>query len=316
MKSAATMREQHSPQPRRRWLRFSLRTMLLLVTVLGVWLGMRVNQARWQKEAVEALRMRGFYVNYEHWRSDRDPESFDSSRALDVPLWLRYLAGDDFFQRVVSIGVVPGSTDKDLAHLAALPHIEGFYVRGPSNKISDAGLAHLPRPDRLVHLNAANTRVGDALVTRLANAKGLETLELSGTRITDEGLEALPRLPKLKHLGLGNTQIGDKGLAAALQDTSSLEVLWLHDTQITDESLALLKDAKRLRFVYLNETQISNAGLRHLYGLPRLWSVHVDGTLVTRECMAALTATLPQHRKWHAERAQLVKGITRVPPGN
>jgi hypothetical protein len=68
-----------------------------------------------------------------------------------VPGWLRDLAGDDFFQKVVAIRVSPTTTDKDLVHLAALPHIEGLYVGGSGNQVSDAGLAHLPRPDRLVH---------------------------------------------------------------------------------------------------------------------------------------------------------------------
>jgi hypothetical protein len=290
----------------RRWLRFSLRTFFLLVTVLCVWLGIRVNQARRQKEAVEALRMRGFYVNYEHWRSDQYPEYFNSSRELPVPTWLRNLAGDDFFQKAVAIRFVPTSSDDDCIHLAALPHIEGLYVGGRGNDVSDVGLAHLPRPDRLVHFNAASTLVGDGFVKRLANANGLETLELSGTRVTDEGLQALPRLPKLKQLGLGNTQIGDKGLAAVLKDRSSLEVLWLQGTQITDESLALLKDAKRLRFLFLDDTQIRDAGLRHLYDLPALWTVHVDGTQVTSEGMAAIAA-LPAHRKAADKLARLIE---------
>jgi hypothetical protein len=182
----------HTQSGFRRWLRFSLRTFLLAVTVLCVWLGMRANQARRQKEAVEALRMRGLQVNYDHWRSDRDPWSFDWSKELDVPVWLRDLAGDDFFQRVVSVGASPTSADADFVHLAALPHIEGLYVGGRGSAVSDAGLAHLPRPDRLVHFNAASTLVGDGFVKRLANAQRLETLELSGTRVSDEGFRRCP----------------------------------------------------------------------------------------------------------------------------
>ena len=40
--------------PRRRWLRFSLRSLLILITILCVWLGVKVNQARRQKEAFTA----------------------------------------------------------------------------------------------------------------------------------------------------------------------------------------------------------------------------------------------------------------------
>ena len=40
---------------RPRWLRFSLRTLLVVMTVLCVWLGIKVNAARRQKEALTAV---------------------------------------------------------------------------------------------------------------------------------------------------------------------------------------------------------------------------------------------------------------------
>ena len=279
--------------PRRRWLRFSLRTFLLIVTVFCVWLGMLVNQARRQREAVEALRMSGFYVNYEHWRTDGDPETFNSSKELAAPTWLRNLTGDDFFPKVVAIRVLPTSSDEDYVQLAALPHIESLHLNGRGNDISDAGLAYLPRPDRLVHFEAGETLVGDGFVKRLASATGLVTLELSGTRVTDEGLRRLPRLPNLKRLGLGHTAIKDNGLAAALKDVSSLRSLSLAHTRITDASLALLENARKLWSLDLEGTRITDSGLRHLHGLPALEIVHVDGTLVTPEGMAALKAATP-----------------------
>jgi hypothetical protein len=304
----------------RRWLRFSLRTLLIVVTLFGVWLGVKVDQARRQKLAVVALRMRGFYVNYEHWRTNGDPESFDSSRELPVPTLLRSRADGDFFQKVIAIRVLPTSSDDDYVHLAALPHIEALYLSGRGNDVSDAGLAYLPRPDRLVHFEAGDTLVGDAFVKRLANATGLIRLGLSGTRVTDKGLQWLPPLPKLKMLGLGGTSTTDAGLAAALQDRSSLESLYLQDTRITDKSVALLEDANRLRFLHLDRTQISDAGLIHLqnakrlitlsleqtkitdaglrqlHGLPALKGLCVNGTRVTSEGVAALKAATPSLR--------------------
>jgi hypothetical protein len=49
----------NSVRPCRRWLRFSLRTMLVVVTLLGVWLGVKVEQARRQKRAVDTLKALG-----------------------------------------------------------------------------------------------------------------------------------------------------------------------------------------------------------------------------------------------------------------
>ena len=54
------------PIKRRRWFRFSLRMLLVVVTVLCVWLGFKVNAARRQKEAVEAILKAGGQVSYDY----------------------------------------------------------------------------------------------------------------------------------------------------------------------------------------------------------------------------------------------------------
>jgi hypothetical protein len=284
----------------RRWLRFSLRTFLWVLTALCIWLGVKVNQARRQKEAVEALLDLGATVRYAHQRDDTNPTEFDSNKELGVPDWLRRLAGDHFFQNAVLVQFSAPVTDKDLVHLVALPHIACLIVSDQesyeTHDTTDAGLAHLPRPDRLIQIAVPNTRIGDAFLKRLAGARELQTLHLSGTRVTDEGLRSLPRLPQLKYLGLSYTSVSDSGVAAALEDPSSLEILWLEGTQITDASLALLKDAKCLEFLSLDRTKVSDAGLRHLRGLPALFDVSVDHTEVTPQGLSALKQATPTLR--------------------
>ena len=86
----------------RRWLQFSLRAFLVVVTVLCIWLAVEFNQARRQKAAVDALRAVGAAVYYDHQRGATF-DSFDAAKELNVPEWLRRLAGDDFFQKVVRV---------------------------------------------------------------------------------------------------------------------------------------------------------------------------------------------------------------------
>ncbi len=45
--------------PKRRFLRFSLRAMLVVLTVFGVWLGVQVNRANNQKATVRWLEENG-----------------------------------------------------------------------------------------------------------------------------------------------------------------------------------------------------------------------------------------------------------------
>jgi competence protein ComGC len=45
--------------PKRRWAQFSLASMFVVVTVICMWLALRVNQATRQRDAVVALRKLG-----------------------------------------------------------------------------------------------------------------------------------------------------------------------------------------------------------------------------------------------------------------
>jgi hypothetical protein len=269
-------------RPRRRWLRFSLRSLLILNTILCVWLGVKVNQARRQKEAVAALLELGAIVRYEHQKHDSRPYVYDPEKDLNVPGWLRELAGDDFFQTVVHVHFLRPGSDDDLVHLAALPRLERLVVNGQDNgrnNVTDAGLAHLPRPDRLIHFYARGTLLGDDFLRRLAGSDRLEMLGLLGGRVTDEGLRSLGALPHLTSLAIENTQVGDAGLAA-LDEMPALTGLRLGGRQFTDEGIARLAGRKNLSSLYLIDTSITDEGLRHLAGVATLETLSLEATMV------------------------------------
>jgi hypothetical protein len=255
--------------PRRRWLRFSLRSLLILITVLSIWLGVKVNQARRQKEAVAALRELGALVRYEHQKLDSKPNAYDTEKDLSVPGWLRDLAGDDFFQTVVHVHFLRPVTDEDLIHLAALPRIERLVLTDNQKDVTDAGLAHLPRPDRLVHFVAYGTSLGDDFIRRLADSDRLEMFGLFGGRVTDDGLRSLGALPRLTALAIENTHVGDAGLDA-LDGMPALTAVRLGGKQFTDAALARLARHKNLSSLYLIDTSITDDGLKHLATLPTL----------------------------------------------
>lgn len=87
----------------RRYLTFSLRTLFVLVTAFAVWLGVIVNRAREQREAVEAIEAAGGWIGFdwetEYSHSERDEIVFSiDSRNPPGPDWLRRLVGEEFFQ--------------------------------------------------------------------------------------------------------------------------------------------------------------------------------------------------------------------------
>src|SRR5690349_20428401 len=87
--------------------RFKLRTLLLAITALGVWMGLYVMPARRQAEAVAEVRKLGGWVLYDF---EFDPTVPDTSRKPNaqsrVPRWLLDRAGLDLFHSVVRVNMV------------------------------------------------------------------------------------------------------------------------------------------------------------------------------------------------------------------
>ena len=73
-----------TPQHRRRWYQFSLRTLLVAMVVLGVgfaWVGLEVKRASDQREAVQAIRSVGGKVEF------GEPRSFFARQEWSYPVW-------------------------------------------------------------------------------------------------------------------------------------------------------------------------------------------------------------------------------------
>jgi hypothetical protein len=108
----------------------------------------------------------------------------------------------------------------------------------------------------------------------------LRGLNLSGTQVTDAELADLAELKELKFLWLSNTKVTDAGLAH-LAGLTSLRWLGLSKTKITDAGLTHLRGLQNLQLLRLKHTKVTDAGLAHLAGLTELADVSLEGTEVT-----------------------------------
>ena len=103
----------------RRWFRFSLRMLMVVITVLCVWLGFKVNAARRQREAVDAILKAGGSIGYDY-QTDLVPGHPDwfsvEDHKLPRPAWLATLLGNDYLSDiwVVSFYNLPRSISESL----------------------------------------------------------------------------------------------------------------------------------------------------------------------------------------------------------
>ena len=155
-----------TPKPRRRWLRYSLIALLVLVVSAGIgisWIAHRMQRSMRQHEAVEAIVNTGGGVRFD-FEIDQSGNPL-ADAAPPGPAWLRYWVGDDLGTNVVEAEV---QTDNALENIKDLPQLRQLHLF--SKGITDAGLEHLEQMNQLEALYLEKTLVTEQGVRKLQKA--------------------------------------------------------------------------------------------------------------------------------------------------
>ncbi len=206
---------------------------VLLVSIGMSWLAVRMEKARRQKEAVEAIEGAGGLVFYDY-------QSEDPSAEPPVPQRARALFGDDFFFDVDYVAAGRDFGDDEATYLKRLTNLTALSLT--LTGITDAGLEHLEGLTTLTFLCLSGTQVTDAGLEHLEGLTRLTCLDLNDTPVTDAGLRHLEALTNLRWLSLADTQVTDAGLEH-LNGLTHLYWLDLSGTQVTPEGVNRLQEA-------------------------------------------------------------------------
>lgn len=209
----------NAAKPKRRWYQFSLRTLLIFVTLAGCgfgWLGLKAREARKQHAAVTVVDRTGGHVVYDY---EVDAQGNYLSRPVPPgPAWLHALLGDDWFRNVrrVSYGILNVNrsrtlADGDLELFMVFTKLELLNLNGA--QVTDTGVAHLKGLVQLRELSLERTQITDAGLEHLTGLTQLESLDLLGTQVTDAGLACLNGLTHLKSLSLVEVNVTGMGVA-------------------------------------------------------------------------------------------------------
>lgn len=201
------MPERTSPESWRRRLRISVRGLIALVLVVGVWMGWLARSARIQRDSVAAIRAAGGVVYYNF---QLNGGKFSPVATPWAPEWMVDALGIDLLANVVAVRFPSANSDADLAQIGALSGLVELQIAGAS--VTDRGLAHLEWLIGLKSLNLKGSMVTDAGLRHLNRLTRLERLDISNTRVTDAGLPHLSRMTNLVQLETSNTRISARGL--------------------------------------------------------------------------------------------------------
>ena len=131
-------------RPWRRFLRFSVGGMIVLVLVIGAGLGWLVRSARIQRDTVAAIERAGGWVYYAPGcTNDQMPRLQQTSPTQTPwePNWLVNAIGVDYFAHASDAGLAATGADKDLALVGSLRTL--VQVSLVESRVTDAGLVHL-----------------------------------------------------------------------------------------------------------------------------------------------------------------------------
>lgn len=128
----------------RRYLTCSLRTLFVFTTVLAIWLGVVVNRAREQREAVKAIEALGGVVAYD-WQPTALYDEYgmlvlwsaNQERNCRPRNWLCPIAGDDLFHDVDVVGVPATRLAETMPHIDRLPQLSCILVIFPAGQPPD-----------------------------------------------------------------------------------------------------------------------------------------------------------------------------------
>jgi hypothetical protein len=272
-------------RPKRRWFRYSLQTLLLIITALCVWLGFKVEAARKQREAVAALQKlcSGVTIKY-----DYEPllSSLVAPPQSPEPHWLVKYVGIDFLHDVTALYAHPGLQPNPPADVRAI-----FPIL--------AEFRHL----RLLNIIGGTFQDDD--FRHLANTRDLEILFLNQNSISGEGLRHLSELKKLRQLILVSNPITDQGIEAAanLTNLQELQIGIGHGGPRESEELA----------------RITDRCIESLVKVSNLKRMHFEETNISADAVARLQKALPNcsifYDNYAAERWTKLEHVLNAPAG-
>ncbi|HVX15349.1 MAG TPA: hypothetical protein VHC22_29435 [Pirellulales bacterium] len=214
---------------------FSLRLVLVAVTVACIALGASMMPVERRRRAVQAIQAVGGETGVWHEQT--------ASETFPITLLRRWLPAD-YFDEVWDVRLTSN-------HASLVDE----------TRVTDELLAQMEPLSRLRWLLLDNARITDEGLVHLERLTDLEVLSLSDTQVTDAGLAHLQGLTRLEAIYLRNTQVGDAGLDH-LCGLTNLRALDLGDSRVTGEGSARLQKA-------LPNCQINLSTQRLTFPLPR-----------------------------------------------
>ncbi len=269
------------PKPRRRWLRFSLRGLFVLIIIVSIAIALPMH---WQEDdiaqykveqqvATQIESMNGTF--YGAPISSREEVSW-----FDYPsyLWQKSMNwghGTDLYDDIHSVTLPIRDLDRLAPQLKKLRSLEKINIS--TSNVDDFGMP-----------------LYDEEIKQIADVETLEELDLSEVNVTPSQLQELSSLPNLRHLAFPVR--GDPvALIEALPSFPKLEHIKIDDLPITQSTVAKLEQLPNLQILTLSSfrPKADSGGIQAMGRLTQMQWLVIDVPSLDHRWYDAL-AKMPQ----------------------
>ncbi|PHS03547.1 MAG: hypothetical protein COA78_17705 [Blastopirellula sp.] len=235
-----------------KWLpkiRFSMRTLFILVTVLCVLLvpvSVKLYQARQQRLAVEWVLENDGYIVYDYQLDE------DGTFVTETPtdnLWLRSILGNDFFDTPVDV-TIANPTITDISNLSHLQSLETVHIVDPEN-VDLSPLGSLKNLDSCFIKFSSEKSFTAKHIAELSKLDCSLDIYLDGQFMDD--LTLIQQLSNIRELAIYDSQVTD---LAPLIHLDQLESLTIEKNPVKD--ISPLSDLTQLKKLYINNPNITD----------------------------------------------------------
>jgi internalin A len=288
------------PPPRKRLRGLSIRMLMLVVLIVGGWLGWLCYRARVQGEALAAIERAGGKIWFDwQWKNGR-------FQAAGKPGWLRRQLGPGFFEepKFVAVESTAGApvasqiNDGLMLQIGRLRNLQTLRVVSAS--VTDAGLAQVRNLRDLRELTFQSSKVTSLGPANLGGLTRLESLSFQCMFVRKLDLGFLRGLSSLRDLRISGSRQKVQLDLTPLEGLPQLQKLSLGFI-LTDADLAHLKGLRNLTSLGLNGQGITNSGLQYLRSLRALKELRLFNVTVTDLQPLSLLASLESLGLWRTQ---------------
>jgi len=188
-----------------RSLKFSLRSLFVVITLIALWFGYRAYAIGRIERAAKAIERDSIGLLV---RKVNDPNDLHTFRSFPTIM----LLGHQTHDRIRGVWIRecdretyhPNSPPYDddtviplVKHMQSLPDMTELSLQG--SPITSASIEHIAKLSGLISLDVKDTRIDDSSVPYILKLPGLTCLAISGSKISPDGRDCLQEgLPNCK----------------------------------------------------------------------------------------------------------------------